>query len=144
MPLLNYTTSIEVEKTLGEIQKCLTVHGANAILTEFDDEGYVVALSFKISLNGKEMAFRLPTDWRPVLDIMKRDTKVPRRLETQPQALRVAWRITKDWVEAQMAIVETKMVTLPQVFLPYAVTKNGRTVYEKILDGGDDAIKLLN
>lgn len=144
MPLLNYTTSIEVEKTLGEIQKCLTQHGAKAVLTEYDDDGYVIALSFKINLDGREMGFRLPTDWRPVLEIMKRDTKVPRRLETQPQALKVAWRITKDWVEAQMAIVETKMVTLPQVFLPYAVTKNGRTVYEKIIDGGDDGMKLLN
>lgn len=144
MPLLNYTTQIEVAKTLAELQKCLTDHGASAILTEWDDEGYIMALSFKITLNGKEMAFRLPTDWRPVLEIMKRDSKVPRRLETQPQALKVAWRITKDWVVAQMAIVETKMVTLPQVFLPYAVTKNGRTFYEKLLDGGEDGMKLLN
>ena len=144
MSLLNYSTSIEVGKTLAEIQKCLTAHGASAVLTEFDDEGSILALSFKINLNGKEMAFRLPTDWRPVLEILKRDPKVPRSKETQPQSLRVAWRITKDWVEAQMAIVETKMVTLPQVFLPYAVTKNGRTVYEKILDGGEDSIKLLS
>ena len=58
--------------------------------------------------------------------------------------MRTAWRITKDWVEAQMAIVETKMVTLPQVFLPYAVTQNGQTVYEKILENGGDGLKLLN
>lgn len=144
MSLLNYTTKVDVEKTLAEIQRCLISHGANAVLTEYDNEGYVTALSFKIPLNGQNIGFRLPTDWRPVLEIMKHDSKVPKRLETQQQALKVAWRITKDWVVAQMAIVETKMVSMPQIFLPYAVTKNGKTIYEKILDGGDDRFKLLN
>ena len=44
------------------------------------------------------------------------------------QAVRVAWRIVKDWVEAQMALVETQMVTTAEVFLPYAVMKDGRTL----------------
>jgi hypothetical protein len=44
----------------------------------------------------------------------------------------VAWRITKDWVEAQLAIIESQMVTTAQVFLPYAVTSNGQTLYEYI------------
>jgi hypothetical protein len=38
----------------------------------------------------------------------------------------------KDWVEAQLAIIETRMVTTAQVFLPYAVTTNGQTLYEYI------------
>ncbi len=156
MPLLNCSTSIDVEKSLGEIQKCLREHGALAVLTEYDDQGYVTALSFKINLQGQDMGFRLPTDWRPVLEIMQQQKKTktgtrtrygqPKKNladENQQQAMRVAWRITKDWIEAQMAIVETKMVTLPQVFLPYAVTKSGKTVYEKIL-AGEDGMKLLN
>lgn len=143
MPLLNYTTQVDVEKTIGEIQKCLQIHGANAILTEYDDQGYVASVSFKIRVNDKDMGFRLPTDWHPVLQVLEQQN-VGSRFKTQEQALRVAWRIVKDWVEAQMAIVETKMVTMPQVFLPYAVTRSGRTLYEKILDGGDDSTKLLN
>ena len=43
---------------------------------------------------------------------------------------RTAWRIVKDWVEAQMALVETRMVTVPQVFLPYTLMRNGRTLSE--------------
>jgi hypothetical protein len=49
---------------------------------------------------------------------------------TEEHARDVSWRIIKDWVEAQMAIIETCMVTTARVFLPYAVTKNGQTVYE--------------
>ena len=46
------------------------------------------------------------------------------------QAERVAWRIVKDWVEAQMAILESEMVQLDQIFLPYMVNDNGQTVFE--------------
>lgn len=132
MPLLNYTTEIEVEKSVGEIQKCLVAHGANAVLNEYVD-GYIVAISFKMRLNDQDVAFRLPTDWKPVLKLLEVNPKVPRSLRTQEQALRVAWRIIKDWVEAQMAIVETKMVKTEQVFLPYVVMKDGQTLSEQIL-----------
>jgi hypothetical protein len=57
---------------------------------------------------------------------------VPRSLQTKDQALRVAWRITKSWIEAQVAFIETMMVTTAQVFLPYAVTNTGQSLYEYI------------
>lgn len=44
---------------------------------------------------------------------------------------RVAWRIVKDWVEAQMALIESGLAELPEVFLPYAVKPDGRTVYDE-------------
>jgi hypothetical protein len=134
MPLLNYTTSVSVDKTVGEIQKCLAVHGAKAILCEYDDKGHVIALSFKVSAGQQELVFRLPSDWRPVLTLLERDRKVPRSFRTPEQALRVSWRIVKDWVEAQMAIVDTKMVHLEQVFLPYVIMPDGRTLYERVRD----------
>src|SRR5579875_159383 len=137
MPLLNYTTSIDAHKTIAEIQQMLARAGASAILTEFDDTGNIVALSFKMKLGEREISFRLPTDWRPVLETMKQQKA--RRLRgydhiqlTEDQARRVAWRITKDWVEAQLAIVETRMVTAAQVLLPYAVTAYGQSLYEYI------------
>ena len=46
----------------------------------------------------------------------------------------MSWRILKDWVQAQRAIVDTKMVRLEQVFLPYAIMPDGRTLYERIRD----------
>ncbi len=48
------------------------------------------------------------------------------------QAVRTAWRIVKDWVEAQMALVETQMVTTRDVFLPYAVMRDGRTLSQHV------------
>lgn len=133
MALLNYTTKIDADKTAGEIARMLSRAGAQAVLTEYDqEEGYVTALSFRISLDGQPISFRLPSDWKPVLAVLQRDPKVPRSYKTQSQAIRVAWRIIKDWVEAQLALVATRMVTTEQVFLPYAIMKDGRTLSEGI------------
>jgi hypothetical protein len=131
MSLLNYTTKIEVEKTVGEIQKILGKHQAQSIKTDYEN-GSVVALSFLLNINGKMAGFKLPCDWRPVLQIMKRDNKVPRRLCEQEQAVRVSWRIIKDWVEAQMALVDTMMVNTEDIFLPYMVMKGGNTLAQTI------------
>lgn len=132
MSLLNYTTQIDAFKTISEIQQVLARVGASAVMTEMDNNGYITSLSFRIKLDEQNISFRLPTDWRPVLQVMNKDPKVPGRLCTQEQALRVAWRITKNWVEAQAAFIETMMVTTAQVFLPYAVTSNGQSLYEQI------------
>ena len=135
MSLLNYSTSIDPDKTASEIARCLSRHGAKAILTEYNKEDeYVSSLSFQINVNDNDIAFKLPCDWKPVLYILENDNKVPKARRTKEQAVRTAWRIVKDWVEAQMALVETKMVTTEQVFLPYALMKDNKTtLYQKML-----------
>lgn len=131
MALYKYTTKIDADKTAGEISKMLTKAGAKRIMTEYDEkDSYVTSLSFSLNIEGREVGFRLPSDWKPVLTILENDRKVPRNLVTRDQAVRVAWRIVMAWVEAQLALIETRMVTTQQVFLPYAVAADGRTLYE--------------
>src|SRR4051794_9930634 len=111
MPILNYTTEIDADRSIAEIQKILAAHGATAILAEYDPEGQITALSFRKDVNGQSIAFRLPTDWRPVLKVLELQKEKLRRAGSRrasdirvndQQARRVAWRIMKDWVEAQM------------------------------------------
>jgi hypothetical protein len=134
MPLLNYTTTVQVQKTVAEIIAMLTGHGARAILQEYDDHGTITGLSFKVRVGEQELAFRLPADWRAVLRVMEHDRRVARRFKTPDQARRVAWRILKEWIAAQMALIEVRLATLEQVFLPYAILADGRTVYERLRD----------
>lgn len=144
MKLLNYTTKIDPDKTATEIARCLSMYGAQAVLTEYDKEGgFVSAISFRIEYGGNMRAFRLPCDYRPVFDILMKDKKKywdqqrQRKLESdmRSQAVRTAWRIVKDWVEAQMALVETQMVpAVGDIFLPYAEMRDGRTLAEHARD----------
>lgn len=136
MPLLNYTTTIDQDKTVAEVSKILAKAGASKILHDYDDTGNINAISFQIKFerdSSQMIAFKLPTDWRPVLEVLREQRRRNSRIKaTEDQARKVAWRITKDWVEAQLAIVETRMATTAQVFLPYATTNNGGTLYEHI------------
>lgn len=131
MPLLNYTTSIEAARTIMEIQAILTKHGARAILTEYDEDGGVKALSFKVLTPHGELGFKLPVDPEAILRVLGRQG-IRGKSYGHPQAVRIAWRIVKDWIAAQMALLETEMVKLEQIFLPYAVTRTGKTLYVEL------------
>lgn len=135
MAILNYTTSIASEKSIAEIQKCLVKHGANKIVTDYE-AGMPSAVTFCLTLNGNVVGFVLPANYLGVLNAMKKDRKIPRSRCTEEQAQRVAWRIVKDWVEAQMAIVEAQLADITEVFLPYAITKSGNTLYKEVQSNG--------
>jgi hypothetical protein len=130
MPLFTYTTKVSTDKTVAEIQKILVTIGARSVLYDYNDKGYIIAVSFRLKVGEADLSYRLPVEWQPVLKVLERQ-RVPQSLQTQEQALRVAWRILKYWVEAQAAIIETQMVTTEQVFLPYTITSDGTTLYDK-------------
>jgi len=48
---------------------------------------------------------------------------------------RVAWRNIRDGIMAQLALYETEIVDMPQVFFPFATAAKGQTLYEKMVDG---------
>jgi len=129
MALLNYTTEIQAIKTIGQITGILVAHGAREIFTAYDDNGHVEALSFNVWRGQQVIPFRLPVDAKSTLRVLERQ-KVPKRYMNYAHAVRVAWRIIKDWVEAQMALLETEMASLEQIFLPYMIVHDDQTLYE--------------
>ena len=136
MAILNYTTSISTEKTAGEIQRKLANARAQAVLCEYDDGAVMMAMSFRIMTPHGLISFRLPANTDGVYRVLTTDSSVPKRLRTREQAARVAWRILKDWVEAQLAIVDAEMAEMAEVFLPYAQDDTGTTLYKKLEDKG--------
>ena len=131
MAIKNYTTTIKPEKTINEIQQILAKHKAKAILTEYDSEGNVIALSFKIDTINGEAGVKLPVNTDKVLQVLKNQSKNNSQVKaTREQALKTGWRNIKDWIDAQMALIETEMVTIDQIFLPYILNNQGQTLYE--------------
>jgi hypothetical protein len=129
--IANYTTTVTAMKSIGEIQGILVAHGAKHILMDYD-EGEPIGIAFISNTAYGDIPFRLPANIDKVQSILNKQrvrTTVSREL-----AARVAWRILKDWVRAQMAILETEMVTIDQVFLPYMETGKGKTLYEVMLE----------
>lgn len=130
MALLNYTTRIDPAKTSLEIHKLLIKAGARQILNEYDANANPTGLRFIAATPGGERMFALPVNVDAVYKVLV-SQGVPGRYMTRDQARRTGWRILKDWVAAQLAIVETEMVSLDQVMLSYMVPgDDGRTVYD--------------
>ena len=126
MPIMNYTTKVDVFATLGEIQGQLVKHGAKKIMQDFDDDGHISALSFLIDTPNGPRGVKLPANVDAVLVVLtKQKVKCDR-----DQAERVAWRIVKDWVAAQMAILESEMVQMNEIFLPYMLNDKGQTLFQ--------------
>lgn len=111
--------------------------GARAIMQEYDDSGNVRSLGFSMPFNGRDVGFRLPANWEGVQILMrekrKRDSRhTPLEHLEAVHCINVTWRVIKDWVEAQLALIEANQVKTEQVFLPYALTNDGGTLYDKL------------
>lgn len=139
MAILNYTTQIDAGKTVAELSHLLGKAGCQKVLVDYD-AGEPAALTFAITVQARPMFFTLPANIDGVLKALKRD-RVPGKYQNIAQARRVAWRIIKVWCEAQLAIIDAGQAQLAEVFLPYAQTPSGQTLYRAIESGN---LKLLN
>jgi hypothetical protein len=131
-PIANYTTDVKASKSIKEIENMLVAHGAKHILTDYD-QGEPIGLAFIVATPFGEVPFRMPANIERVKAVL---VKQRVRVEvSQELASRVAWRILKDWVRAQMAILDAQMVTVDQIFLPYMEAgEGGKTLYDYMLD----------
>lgn len=130
MALLNYSSEVPAERTIAEIQKMLSNWDVAAMMTEYDGKN-VSAVSFKMMIKDKPMAFKMPCNWRAVQQVL-REQRLRPAYTTDEAAIRVAWRIIHTWVKSQLALVEVNMTTIPQIFLPYAIMRDGRTLSEHV------------
>lgn len=134
MAILNYTTTIDSFKTVSEIEYILMKHKAKSIMKNYDGES-ITGLSFLIDTGTQQIPVRLPVKVDECMKVLKKEKREnPKKQikDTREQAERVAWRIMKDWVEAQMALLDIEMVRFEEIFLPYIETNNGQTVYERL------------
>lgn len=133
MAILNYTTTVDSFKTVSEIEYILMKHKAKSIMKNYDGES-IIGLSFLIDTGIQNIPVRLPIKVDECLEVLKREKANGTKniKATRDQAECVAWRILKDWVEAQMALLDIEMVRFEEIFLPYIETSSGQTIYERL------------
>lgn len=130
--LKNYTTTIDPSKTVGEIQELLAKVGANQIMIEYEN-GHPKALCFSIMTANGMQGVKLPANSEKMFLVLKKMKREhPRQCirDTQEQAERTAWRNIFEWVKIQLSFIATEMVSLDEVFLPYLLNNEGKTVYQ--------------
>lgn len=131
MPIKNYTTKVSAVQTVGEIQGILAAHGAKRVMMDYDDDGRVTAVTFALKCRDTLQGFRLEAKVAGVLRVMQSD----RVKCDEEQAQRIAWRNVKDWISAQVALVETEQATMDELFLPMLLGNDNVTLYEAFSNG---------
>jgi len=127
--LKNYQSSSPIPNIFRDIEKTLTAHYAKQVVRDYDN-GKIVAISFLVDTKRGPMAVRLPARFDRVKAIF--DEQGIKYKDEQPY--RTAWATIRDWVSAQMALIDWEMVKLEEVFLPYAVGRDGKTYFELFED----------
>jgi hypothetical protein len=131
---LNYTTKVPATRTVAEVSDLLVAHGVNAVAVTYADRERV---GLRFAFRGE--SFDLPVNIEAMHRCLRAADGQGRLKGTGPDrarwtkrehAERVAWRVIKDWVEAQMALVAAEQATLDEVMLPYLITRTGRALRE--------------
>lgn len=143
MTLFMETTKIESSNTVAQIQALLGASGCTGVMTTYLNKE-VVGISFQVSIKEKNIAFNLPCRWKPIynkLFLRIKKARLGKLEDLENQAKRVAWRQLLRWIEAQLALVDTEMVKVEEVFMPYIqIDINGKTLFEKINESGFKAL----
>lgn len=139
---LNYTTTIEATKSASECIARLAEHGASAIGMTYADKK-PVGLTFRIETVHGMRQFSLPVNVEgtfKALDRARRAGSIPPRYAARDQAERVSWRVLKDWLEAQLALIEAGVADMAEVMLPYLNVAPGLTLYRAYVENEQLAI----
>lgn len=135
--ILNYTTEVSVEKSHAEVMKLLRDFGVYNIGTDYDPKTRIpTALSFVLETKIGPRQFQVPARIERVQRILTErykagDRRLGPRHTTYEHASRVAWRVLKDWLEAQLAVVKLDLVDAGELFFGQLVAgPRGQTTYQ--------------
>ena len=133
MPVKNYTTEIPAQRSIAEIQAALVARGADGVMFHYAPDRRIASLMFRLQVGDRPMSFALPVEWQRFQALLRKQGVS--RAKDDDYCYRVAWRCLRDWTLAQMALLDTQMVELPQIFLPFSMVTQHETLYARVMSG---------
>ncbi len=128
-------TDIPAHRTRGQVSSLMSDFEGVAEISQQLENGKVIGFRFAMLVDGRPFIFQLPVRTsRVVKQLVDRRQKPPRSDEMpaiERKAERIAWRQTLRWIEAQLAMVDTGLADVAEVFMPYMLGLDGSTtMYE--------------
>ena len=148
------TTEVSPEKTAGEIERMLQMAGVVGVAKTFVEQK-LTAIYFRAQTPSGVLPFLLPVNTNAVYQLMLNKRKeipryrdelvVPRDVQEtlRAQAERTAWRIIHWWVKSQLALIQTQMVQIEEVFLPYMLVAPNKTLFRQLESDGYKSLTAL-
>jgi hypothetical protein len=122
--IANYTTKVPVQTTVAQVSAMLADAGAGQVMHHYGNDRKIAGVSFSLPGTHGVRAYTLPVNVAGVQRVLSAERTAGRlpggaKAASEEQAARVAWRIAREWLLVQLALVQAQMVTLDQVMLPY-------------------------
>lgn len=140
MNIKNYTSEVEVSKSMAKIDDMLVEIGASNISKKYVDK-ICTGITFLYTdiKHEQTLAFHLKAQVNEVFETLWKDVTKPRpdtRNKIMQQANRTAWKILSDWTEIQCTMILLGRATPLQMFLPFLYdVDNDETFYDKVISG---------
>jgi hypothetical protein len=134
---LNYTTTVSADKSAMECISILIKHGAKNVGMSLGEDRVPDGLDFVVSTPWGLQQYSLPINMSGTEKALKqawRDGRIDPRFTSPEHARRVAWRVIKDWLESQLALVEAGVADLPQVMLSFMKVSPDQTMYQAVVE----------
>lgn len=130
----NYTTTVAAMTTASECLALLVRHDAQQVSIDLRD-GEPTGLSFIMKTTWGARQFALPvnvagTQKKLRQECDKSSSPVQPRHATEEHARRVAWRVLRDWLDAQLAITAAGLAELTEIMLPWMRVDHDHTLYQ--------------
>jgi len=139
-------TQVAATKTVSEIQQVLAASGLVRSVNIRYLGSRIEGVAFSIEIAGSEVSFLLPARAEPIFRILNGRRSGFRgggvAAKDREQADRVAWRQILRWVQAQLAIIETGMVSASEAFLGYALVAPGESLHERFIQYTEHRVAL--
>lgn len=120
-------TSVSVEKSKAEIEKCLQKYGASRFMSGWDQDQACIAFEFKGRLI--RIVLPLPDKSKFSMTPAKRNRRSPeQQYAAWEQACRQRWRALSLVIKAKLEAVESEIATFEDEFLAYTCLPSGETI----------------
>jgi hypothetical protein len=132
----NYTSSVQADRSIAQIERKLVVAGARNIAKQYDEQHRVSGLVFDLPVgegeHKKTVPVALPARVERVAEaIMATYRRGPRdKQKIYQQSERTAWKLMLDWVDVQLSLIELNQAEPAEVFMPYFVCAGKKTMYQ--------------
>ncbi len=122
-----------------EITKILRRFGCESVgfMDDFDKHEVLLAfthrgrqIQLRASAKGWAQMFLKAEPWAH----RRRGNKQQYEQEALQQGHRAVNSILRDWIKGQMTAVECGILSFEAVFMPYMITTDGRSVYERVTE----------
>lgn len=130
---LNYTTSISAEKSAYECMALLGRYGASHTGLVFRKDRTPCGLTFRIETRWGERAYEILVESAKTYKVLAAyadEGKIRRGFVSHVQADRVAWRVVRMWLEAQLALIEAGLMDPEKALATAMLVAPGQTLLD--------------